>query len=294
MAPCYIKLPILMKTSRQSRSTRGLLNSAGRWAEAAVVTGTGLWINSVSVGPGWDYLSAGIAFLGAMRLWHLAIKRRAPEGKSPTAEEIARTTSLHDQYISAGLGRRARTGWQHDNPRVFISYTRADTHEEALRLREHLETAFPGAGKHFTVFMDDHSIPGGVAFWSRISEEIPRADALIALVGPEWRQRFRGSVTTESDAVDYVRREIEIASANNVKVIVVLVRGALVNDFDLPESLRLLMSSPSTSMLRWEGDDALSRVAEIVSGHFSGDRLEEEIKENSGGASASVWAASHS
>jgi TIR domain len=122
---------------------------------------------------------------------------------------------------------------------IFISYRREETAGQAGRLYDRLSGRF-GAGR---VFMDVDSIAIGVDFTTAITEAVSGCDILLALIGREWLTLTdsRGQRRLD-DPDDFVRVEIEAALQRDIRVVPVLVEGAVLPQAaDLPTSLRLLV-----------------------------------------------------
>jgi thioredoxin len=118
---------------------------------------------------------------------------------------------------------------------IFISYRRQETSHLAGRLSDRLADRF-GEGQ---VFIDVDTIEPGVDFAEEISRAVATCKVLLAVIGPNWLiatdERGRRRLD-EPD--DNVRLEIEAALARDVRVIPILVEGAIMPDRgDLPESL---------------------------------------------------------
>src|SRR5215471_3324784 len=118
---------------------------------------------------------------------------------------------------------------------VFISYRRKETGHLAGRLADRLADRF-GEGQ---VFIDVDMIEPGVDFAEEICQALAACEVLLVIIGPTWltatdelgRRRL-------DDPDDIVRLEIEAALARNVRVIPILVEGAVMpGRQDLPESL---------------------------------------------------------
>lgn len=121
--------------------------------------------------------------------------------------------------------------------RIFISYRRSDAAGHAGRLFDWLKREFP-----HPVFMDTEGIRIGSEFPVVLKDEVEHADVLIALIGPRWLsvEDDAGRPRIEKNS-DYVRRELEIALANGVGIIPVLVWGATMpSQRDLPKSIQSL------------------------------------------------------
>src|SRR6516162_4523447 len=122
--------------------------------------------------------------------------------------------------------------------RIFMSYRRQDTAYPASWLYDRLASHF---GRD-QVFKDVDSIELGDDFIDVITTAVGSCDVLLALIGDRWL------TTTDSDGQrrlddphDFVRLEIEAALARNVRIIPILVEGALMpRANELPASLAKL------------------------------------------------------
>jgi hypothetical protein len=116
-----------------------------------------------------------------------------------------------------------------------MSYRREETEWQAGWLAEHLGAHF-GAG---LIFRDTDSIEPGDDFVEAIHNAVGSCDVLLALIGKEWLTIAdqRGQRRLD-DPHDFVRLEIEAALTRRVRVIPILIRGALMPRADqLPPSL---------------------------------------------------------
>jgi hypothetical protein len=123
-------------------------------------------------------------------------------------------------------------------PGVFISYRREDTSGYAGRLFDILSAEF---GQKNT-YMDIDTIKGGDDFASVISQKIGVSDVLVAVIGDRWLTVKEESGARRLDNPrDFVRIEIAEALHRGIRVIPVLVAGAVIPPArDLPEDLRAL------------------------------------------------------
>jgi TIR domain len=119
--------------------------------------------------------------------------------------------------------------------RVFISYRRQESSGLAGRLYDRLAARF-GDDR---VFMDVDTIALGVDFAEVISQAVSSCEVLLAVIGPRWL-----TVTDEDgrrrldDPDDLVRVEIAAALERDIRVIPVLVEGAVMpSRQQLPEVL---------------------------------------------------------
>lgn len=146
---------------------------------------------------------------------------------------------------------------------VFISYRRADTAGHAGRICDDLDRQFGRA----VAFRDIDSIDAGADFVDALEHAIGAARVCIVLIGDTWlSQRHMDGTRRLDDPDDHVRREIELALANDdLLVLPVLVEGAVMpNAEQLPSSLVRLarLQAVELSDSRWDFD--LSRVATVL------------------------------
>ena len=107
---------------------------------------------------------------------------------------------------------------------VFISYRRKDAAPYARLLREELRRHY-GAEQ---VFMDVDSIDVGVDFADAINQSVEACGVLLALIGAHWLTAANADgLRRLDDPEDTVRLEIEAALNRGIRVIPVLVDGAL-------------------------------------------------------------------
>src|SRR5215469_10154204 len=118
---------------------------------------------------------------------------------------------------------------------IFVSYRRQESSHLAGRLYDRLADRF-GEDQ---VFIDVNTIEPGVDFAEEIFHAVAACTVLLAIIGPNWLTATdeRGSRRLD-DPDDIVRLEIEAALARGVRVIPILVEGAVMpGRKDLPESL---------------------------------------------------------
>lgn len=139
-------------------------------------------------------------------------------------------------------------------PRIFISYRREDSAGHAGRLYDRLRQHF-GADR---VFMDVTGIEAGTDFVEAIDAAVGGCDVLIAVIGRNWtactdktgRRRLE-------DPHDFIGLEVGSALRRQVRVVPVLVEGALMPGADdLPEALRGLVRRQAVELrdTRWDAD----------------------------------------
>jgi hypothetical protein len=120
-------------------------------------------------------------------------------------------------------------------PRVFISYRREETQGTAGRLADRLVDRL-GEDE---VFIDVDRIEPGSDFVEAVERAVNACDVLVALIGRRWSQiTDRRGRRRLDDPDDPVVREIGLALRSGIRVIPVLVEGAVMPDReDLPAPL---------------------------------------------------------
>jgi TIR domain len=122
---------------------------------------------------------------------------------------------------------------------IFISYRREETAANAGRLYDLLSDHFGEA----RVFMDIDSIVVGVDFTRAVIEAVSGCNILLALIGRDWLTITDSKGRRRIDNPnDWVRIEIETALQRDIRVVPVLVDGAVLPQADdLPPSLQPLV-----------------------------------------------------
>jgi hypothetical protein len=125
------------------------------------------------------------------------------------------------------------------NGQIVISYRREYDSHAAGRLYDHVSKHFP----QYQIFFDVDNIEPGADFLEAIRTSVGSCEVLIAVIGKNWliasdekgRRRL-------DDPDDFVRLEIATALKRNIRVIPVLVDGALIPpSSELPDDLKLLV-----------------------------------------------------
>lgn len=124
-------------------------------------------------------------------------------------------------------------------PRYFISYRRDDAPGEAGRLADQLRARVGDE----RVFIDVDAIRAGDDFAQVIDRELANCSAMLVLIGRTWAQGVDAAGRCRlDDPQDFVRLEVETALRRNVRVVPVLVRGAVLPKPDvLPPALHPLL-----------------------------------------------------
>jgi vacuolar-type H+-ATPase subunit H len=121
--------------------------------------------------------------------------------------------------------------------RIFVSYRRSDAGWPARWLADRLAEQF-GAG---VVFQDVDSIRPGDDYALAIEAAVGSCSVLLALIGPQWLAVEAGTGRRLDDPQDWVRLEIEVAIRRRIRVIPVLLDGAMMPVAEeLPQSLQEL------------------------------------------------------
>jgi hypothetical protein len=149
---------------------------------------------------------------------------------------------------------------------IFISYRREETAAQAGRLFDHLSSHF-GEDR---VFMDIDSIAIGADFAKAVIEAVSACNIVLALIGPHW------SAITDTKGVkridypqDWVRVEIETALQRDIRVVPVLVDGAVMPlATDLPPSLRPLIRHQALELSHTGFRSQVSRLIVAVDAVF--------------------------
>jgi class 3 adenylate cyclase/tetratricopeptide (TPR) repeat protein len=138
--------------------------------------------------------------------------------------------------------------------RVFLSYRREDSAGHAGRLFDALVDAF---GKD-SVFMDIDTITPGQDFAKAIDSALLMCDDSLVVIGPRWlRLSERGERLQLDGTEDFVRLEIERSLLRNVRVLPILVGGAVMpSSRDLPSSIEALAHRQAFQLSdhRWHAD----------------------------------------
>jgi formylglycine-generating enzyme required for sulfatase activity len=122
---------------------------------------------------------------------------------------------------------------------IFISYRREESGWSARSLYDRLIAHFAPE----QIFMDIDGIPLGVDFVKTIEKRVSECDMLIAVIGKDWLTfKDEQGVRRLDNPEDFVRMEIATALKREIRIIPVLVDGALMpRSTDLPDDLKPLV-----------------------------------------------------
>jgi beta-lactam-binding protein with PASTA domain len=138
--------------------------------------------------------------------------------------------------------------------KVFISYRREDCPGHAGRIFDRLRARFGPT----SVFMDVTDIEAGVDFVEVLERAVGSCDVLLAVIGTEWISATdRSGRRRLDDPQDFIRLEIGAALKRNVRVIPVLVEGAMMpRAEELPPDLAALVRRQAVELrdIHWNAD----------------------------------------
>jgi hypothetical protein len=153
--------------------------------------------------------------------------------------------------------------------RFFICYRRDESSCYAGWLNERMNRHF-GEGQ---VFMDLDSIEPGEDFERAIERTLSSCEGLVVLIGKKWLTlKGADGQPRLADANDYVRREIAVGLANNIRVVPILLDSARMPlKTQLPDDLQLLptRNAIQTEASRFIADtDRLIKIFENKAGQI--------------------------
>jgi len=183
---------------------------------------------------------------------------------TPVATQSSPPESSLDREINA---RRPTPSAQvrADDPRtpvgVFISYRRDDAPHLAGRLSDRMREHFGPA----RIFMDVDSIEPGLDFGEVITEAVQNCRVMLVVIGPRWISSTETSGRRLDSPDDYVRIEIEQALNRGVRVIPVLVDGAVMpQSLDLPEPIQGLARRNAVEVTHRAFSADADRLVELI------------------------------
>ncbi|MBX3611437.1 MAG: toll/interleukin-1 receptor domain-containing protein [Hydrogenophaga sp.] len=139
---------------------------------------------------------------------------------------------------------------------IFISYRRDDASGFAGRLYDRLASHF-GAGR---VFMDVEGIELGADFVQSIEAAVAACRVLIVVIGDEWlNTRDAAGRRRLEDPHDFIRLEVGAALKRNIRVVPVLVAGAVMpRAEELPQDMQGLARRQAIAVhhQQWEATTA--------------------------------------
>jgi glycerophosphoryl diester phosphodiesterase len=160
---------------------------------------------------------------------------------------------------------------------IFISYRRQETAFPAGWLYDRLRYRF-GPDQ---VFKDVDNIDPGDDFIDKITTAVGSCDVLLALMGREWLTiRDAGGGRRLDDPEDFVRVEIEAALSRGVRVIPLLIDGAVMPRADqLPASLARLVRRQAQELSPSRFDADANRLVVVLERTLAEARAQREAQE---------------
>jgi TIR domain len=157
---------------------------------------------------------------------------------------------------------------------IFISYRREESRWSARSLYDRLSASFGPK----QIFMDIDAIALGEDFIKAIERTVSECDVLIAVIGASW-------LTSKDDQgdrrlnnpEDFVRMEIATALSRDIRVIPVLVDGALMpRPTELPDDLKPLVRRNALRISDTSFDGDCQRLVAAIKQVLETERLEKE------------------
>ena len=148
------------------------------------------------------------------------------------------------------------------NGHIFISYRREDSAGYTRAIYDQLVRRF----SKDRIFMDVDAIEPGLPFDEVIHQAIGRCEILLAMIGKRWLEQQAGVGPRINDPKDFVRIEIAAALSRNIRVIPVLLDGAIMpTEEALPEPLRAFTRRNAIEVSNSRFNSDVDRLVEAVS-----------------------------
>lgn len=149
---------------------------------------------------------------------------------------------------------------------VFISYRRSDTAGWAGRIADRLGAKL-GRPR---VFLDVENLPEAENIRTAIRSALKDSEAILVLIGPRWIDE--AGMSRLADENDYVRLEIELAIAGDIRIIPVLVDQAVMPaEHVLPMTIRPLAGINAVTVDASHFDtDLETLISTVTHGSYSG------------------------
>lgn len=163
--------------------------------------------------------------------------------------------------------------------RIFINYRHDDAPGTAGRICDHLKDTF-GPDSLFI----DEAIPKGENFEKCLNAQLDAAFVFLAIIGRKWLhvRDKQGHRRLDTDD-DWVRVEIATALGRQIKVIPVLIDGAVMpHASDLPDNLRPLANRQHITLRNLEFGQDIAALLDTLREALDSDHL------NGGGANGST------
>lgn len=153
-------------------------------------------------------------------------------------------------------------------PNIFISYRREDSAASARDLHRRLVGAFP----RDEVFLDISTIPFGADFAGLIERKLDTCQVMLVVIGRQWATVRSGGQQRLAHGDDLVRREVLGGFARDMRMIPVLVDGAVMPAAtDMPEALRQLVGLHAVEVSHSRADYDVGRLINDLGGSGAAD-----------------------
>jgi formylglycine-generating enzyme required for sulfatase activity len=144
---------------------------------------------------------------------------------------------------------------------IFICYRRDDNPAWARSLYDRLTHRFD----RNQIFRDVDGIPLGKDFVETIEKRVGECDVLLAVIGANWLNSRDGQGRRLDNPEDFVRMEIATALRRDIRVIPILVDGALMpRSTDLPDDLKRLARRNALQVGDTHFDDDCRRLVAAI------------------------------
>src|SRR5271166_2281063 len=160
---------------------------------------------------------------------------------------------------------------------IFISYRRDDASHPAGRLYDHLALNFPRS----RIFMDIDNLDPGEDFAEAIAKSVGSCDILIAVIGRHWLDAADPDGNRRLDNPDdFVRLEISTALKRSIRVMPVLVDGAVMpRSPQLPEDLQPIVRRQAVELSHNRFATDSERIIQAINRAFEKAAAEEAERE---------------
>ena len=144
---------------------------------------------------------------------------------------------------------------------IFISYRREDSGGYTRAIYDQLVQRFSKE----RVFMDVDAIEPGLAFDEVIDQAVGHCEVLLVMTGKRWMEPEGTAGSRLNDPKDFVRVEIVAALSRNIRVIPILLDGAIMPSATaLPETLRALTKRNAIDISNSRFDTDVERLVAAV------------------------------
>jgi hypothetical protein len=145
---------------------------------------------------------------------------------------------------------------------IFISYRREDAAPWAGRLYERLAREFP----RNQLFIDVDAIEPGLDFAHVLEQQVSACDVLLAIIGSGWVEaRNKEGLRRLDDPKDFIRIELDAALKRDIRVIPVLIDGAMMpSEDELPGPLKPIVRRNAVQVSHVSFGADTQRLVEVL------------------------------